>query len=97
MPYPTMRDGFGFVQQAEVSIATLPRERAHLVDMELIVRRQNREHCASIICMIRHFAARRAKVIEDHPHNAAIGSPMHLRSRAHASDAASIASRSRTA
>jgi hypothetical protein len=28
-------------------------------------------HCASITCMIRHYVARRAKVIEDHPHNAA--------------------------
>jgi hypothetical protein len=39
--------------------------------MEVIVRRQDREHCASITCMIRHYVARRAKVIEDHPHNAA--------------------------
>ncbi len=34
------------------------------------MRRQDREHCASITCMIRHYVARRAKVIEDHPHNA---------------------------
>ena len=39
--------------------------------MEVIVRRQNQEHCASITCMIRHYVARRAQVIEDHPHNAA--------------------------
>jgi hypothetical protein len=26
--------------------------------------------CASITCMIRHYVARRAKVIFDHPHNA---------------------------
>jgi len=42
-----------------------------MFDMEVIVRRQNQEHCASITCMIRHYVARRAKVIEDHPHNAA--------------------------
>jgi hypothetical protein len=41
-----------------------------MFDMEVIVRRQNQEHCASITCMIRHYVARRAKVIEDHPHNA---------------------------
>jgi hypothetical protein len=39
--------------------------------MEVIVRRQDQEHCASITCMIRHYVARRAKVIFDHPHNAA--------------------------
>jgi hypothetical protein len=42
-----------------------------MLDMEVIVRRQNQERCASITCMIRHYVARRAKVIEDHPHNAA--------------------------
>jgi hypothetical protein len=42
-----------------------------MVDMEVIVRRQDREHYASITYMIRHYVARRAKVIEDHPHNAA--------------------------
>src|SRR5215472_3513181 len=41
-----------------------------MVDMEVIVRRQDRKHCASITCMIRHYVARRAQVIEDHPHNA---------------------------
>jgi hypothetical protein len=44
-----------------------------LFDMEVIVRRQHQEHCASITCMIRHYVARRAKAIEDHPHNAAFG------------------------
>jgi hypothetical protein len=48
-----------------------PRSRPLMFDMEVIVRRQNQEHCASITCMIRHYVARRAKVIEDHPHNAA--------------------------
>ena len=47
--------------------------------MEVIVRRQDREHCASITCMIRHYVARRAKVIEDHPHNAAYGAAGLLR------------------
>jgi len=42
-----------------------------MVDMEVIVRRQDRDYCASITCMIRHYVARRAEVIEDHPHNAA--------------------------
>jgi hypothetical protein len=42
-----------------------------MFDMEVIVGRQNQEPCASITCMIRHYVARRAKVIEDHPHNAA--------------------------
>jgi hypothetical protein len=42
-----------------------------MVDMEVIVRRQDQTHCASITCMIRHYVARRAKVIFDHPHNAA--------------------------
>jgi hypothetical protein len=41
-----------------------------MVDMEVIVRLQNQENCASITCMIRHYVARRAQVIEDHPHNA---------------------------
>jgi hypothetical protein len=38
--------------------------------MEVIVRRQDQEHCASITCMIRHYVARRAQVTEGHPHNA---------------------------
>jgi hypothetical protein len=41
-----------------------------MVDMQVIVRRQGRKLCASITCMIRHYVARRAKVIFDHPHNA---------------------------
>ena len=40
--------------------------------MHVIVKRQDQKLCASITCMIRHYVARRAKVIEDHPHNAAI-------------------------
>jgi hypothetical protein len=43
---------------------------ADLFDMEVIVRRQDQEHCASITCMIRHYVARRAQVTEGHPHNA---------------------------
>jgi hypothetical protein len=39
--------------------------------MEVIVRRQDHARCASITYMIRHYVARRAQVIEDHPHNAA--------------------------
>jgi hypothetical protein len=50
----------------------LRRGRPVLVDMEVIVRLQNHEHCASITRMIRHYVARRAKVIEDHPHNAVV-------------------------
>jgi len=42
-----------------------------MVDKEVIVRRQDRVHCASITCMIRHYVARRAQVTEGHPHNAA--------------------------
>jgi len=42
-----------------------------MVDMQVIVRRQDQKLCASITCMIRHYVARRAKVIFDHPHNAA--------------------------
>jgi len=38
-----------------------------MVDMQVIVRRQYRQLCASITCMIRHYVARRAKVIFDHP------------------------------
>jgi hypothetical protein len=45
-----------------------------MVDMQVIVRLQNQVHCASITCMIRHYVARRAKVIFDHPHNGAIRS-----------------------
>jgi hypothetical protein len=41
-----------------------------MFDMEVIVRRQDQEHCASITSMIRHYVARRAQVIEGHPHNA---------------------------
>jgi len=33
-----------------------------MADMEVIVGRQDREHCASITCMIRHYVARRAQV-----------------------------------
>src|SRR6266550_2133931 len=40
--------------------------------MQVIVRRQDQKLCASITCMIRHYVARRAKVIFDHPHNAAV-------------------------
>ena len=36
------------------------------------MRRHDQEHCASITSMIRHYVARRAQVIEDHPHNAAM-------------------------
>jgi hypothetical protein len=45
-------------------------QRPDLLDMEVIVRRQDHARCASITCMIRHYVARRAQVIEDHPHNA---------------------------
>ena len=41
-----------------------------MADMQVLVRRQDQELCASITCMIRHYVARRAKVIFDHPHNA---------------------------
>jgi hypothetical protein len=41
-----------------------------MLDMEVIVRRQDQHHCASITCMIRHYLARRAQVTEGHPHNA---------------------------
>jgi hypothetical protein len=41
-----------------------------MVDMQVIVRLQDWKLCASITCMIRHYVARRAKVIFDHPHNA---------------------------
>jgi hypothetical protein len=50
----------------------LYQERSHMVDMQVIVRREDQKLCASITCMIRHYVARRAKVIFDHPHNAAI-------------------------
>jgi hypothetical protein len=46
-------------------------ECALLFDMQVIARRQDQERCASITCMIRHYVARRAKVTEGHPHNAA--------------------------
>jgi hypothetical protein len=56
------------------SITTLPAENCaehpDLLDMEVIVRRQDQEHYASITCMIRHYVARRAQVTEGHPHNA---------------------------
>jgi hypothetical protein len=38
-----------------------------MIDMQVIVRRQDQQLCASITCMIRHYVARRAKVIFDHP------------------------------
>jgi hypothetical protein len=41
-----------------------------MVNMQVIVRRQDQKLYASITCMIRHHVARRAKVIVDHPHNA---------------------------
>ena len=44
--------------------------RPTLLDMEVIVRRQDQDHCASITYMIRHYVARRAQVTEGHPHNA---------------------------
>ena len=53
---------------------TLPANRCPvLLDMEVIVRHQDQGHCASITRMIRRYVARRAKVIFDHPHNAALG------------------------
>jgi len=51
--------------------------RPILFDMEVIARRQDREHCASITRMIRHYVARRAQVSEAHPHNAAERSLRH--------------------
>ena len=56
--------------------AVRPMQRTDLFDMEVIVRGQDHPHCASITCMIRHYVARRAQVIEDHPHNAAIRAQM---------------------
>jgi hypothetical protein len=47
-----------------------PRKRPLVFDMEVIARLQNSGLCASITCMIRHYVARRAKVIFDHPPNA---------------------------
>jgi hypothetical protein len=38
-----------------------------MLDMEVIVRRQNQERCGSITCMIRHYVARRAQVTEGQP------------------------------
>src|SRR5258708_8593871 len=38
--------------------------------MQVIARLQDLAHCASITYMIRHYVARRAKVIFDHPHDA---------------------------
>jgi Phage integrase family len=35
--------------------------RPLVLDMEVIVRRQDRGHCASITCMIRHYGARRGE------------------------------------
>src|SRR5207245_512801 len=59
--------------QAEFDPADLSAcEHPLLVDMEVIVRRQDHPRYASITCMIRHYVARRAQVIEDHPHNAAM-------------------------
>jgi hypothetical protein len=58
-----------------------------MLDMEVIVRRQSQEHCASITCMIRHYVARRAQVSEAHPHNAAdraSGGTRHRAVRTHA-------------
>jgi hypothetical protein len=43
-----------------------------MVDMQVMVRRQDRKLCTLITCMIRHYVARRAKVISDRPHNAAV-------------------------
>jgi hypothetical protein len=57
----------------------------------VIVRCQDQEHCASITCMIRHYVARRAEVIFDHPHNAA------LRYVEHRASAASLATRTASA
>jgi hypothetical protein len=58
-------------------------ERPHLVDMQVIVRHQDQEFCASITCMIRHYVARRAKVIFDHPHNAAFSVSLLVVGRLH--------------
>jgi hypothetical protein len=71
-PYPpaALCDGRSLVDIRVCAHMTLTG-RTHLFDMEVIGRRQNQERCASITCMIRHYVARRAKVIEDHPHNAA--------------------------
>jgi hypothetical protein len=45
-------------------------KRTDLFDMEVIARFQNSGLCASITCMTRHYVARRAKVIFDHPDDA---------------------------
>ena len=67
-----VRPGMRLALAARLPTAASTRaERTVMVDMEVIVRRQDRGHCASITCMIRRYVARRAKVIEDHPHNAA--------------------------
>jgi hypothetical protein len=55
---------------AAAGLAAPLTRRPILVDMQVIVRRQDQKLCASITCMIRHYVARRAKVIFDHPHNA---------------------------
>jgi len=34
-----------------------------MLDMEVIVRRQDHEHCASITCMIRHYVSPKGEVI----------------------------------
>jgi hypothetical protein len=58
---------------------TFVYQNGHATDLNSLIavgsgctlRREDREHCASITCVIRHYVARRAKVIFDHPHNAA--------------------------
>ncbi len=43
---------------------------ACLLGMQVIARLQGQKLRASITCMIRHYVARRANVISDHPHKA---------------------------
>jgi hypothetical protein len=57
--------------QHAANIGSCLIEHRVMFDMEVIVRRQDHPRCASITSMIRHYVARRAQVIEDHPHNAA--------------------------
>jgi hypothetical protein len=62
--------GLSTVTERAIWADRIVRRRPTLVDMQVIVRCQDQKLCASITCMIRHYVARRAKVIFDHPHNA---------------------------
>jgi hypothetical protein len=67
--HPGRLHGLRYLTKSQANGPT-PGDARHCLICEVIVRRQDQEHCASITRMIRHYVARRAQVTEGHPDNA---------------------------